>query len=45
MRAVMALAEQHRGACHGENIAVGTPPEIVRHPAVLDFYLGEETEI
>ena len=45
MRAVMALA-QHVGVLHhGEVIARGTPAEIVRHPAVLECYLGEETEI
>jgi branched-chain amino acid transport system ATP-binding protein len=45
MRAVMALA-QHVGVLHhGVVIARGTPAEIVRHPAVLECYLGEETEI
>ena len=45
MRAVMALA-QHVGVLHhGEVIARGTPQEIVRNPAVLECYLGEETEI
>jgi len=45
MRAVMALA-QHVGVLHhGVVIARGTPAEIVRNPAVLECYLGEETEI
>jgi branched-chain amino acid transport system ATP-binding protein len=45
MRAVMALA-QHIGVLHhGEVIARGTPQEIVRHPRVLESYLGEEAEI
>jgi ABC-type branched-subunit amino acid transport system ATPase component len=30
---------------HGEVIARGAPDEVVRHPAVLECYLGEETEI
>jgi branched-chain amino acid transport system ATP-binding protein len=45
MRAVMALA-QHVGVLHhGVVIARGTPAEVVRHPAVLECYLGEETEV
>ena len=45
MRAVMALA-QHVGVLHhGEVIARGTPQEIVRNAAVLECYLGEDTEL
>jgi branched-chain amino acid transport system ATP-binding protein len=45
MRAVMALA-QHIGVLHhGEVIARGTPSQIVRDPAVLECYLGEDTEV
>jgi branched-chain amino acid transport system ATP-binding protein len=45
MRAVMALA-QHVGVLHhGVVIARGTPQEVVRDRAVLECYLGEETEV
>jgi branched-chain amino acid transport system ATP-binding protein len=45
MRAVMALA-QHIGVLHhGEVIARGAPAAIVRDPAVLECYLGEEAQI
>ncbi len=45
MRAVMALAEKVVVLHHGEVIAQGTPGQIVNEPAVLECYLGEETEI
>ncbi|MGE5640292.1 MAG: ABC transporter ATP-binding protein [Clostridia bacterium] len=45
MRAVMALARHVGVLHHGEVIARGTPQEIVRNEAVLECYLGEETEI
>jgi branched-chain amino acid transport system ATP-binding protein len=45
MRAVMALAGQIVVLHHGEVIARGAPQEVVRNPAVLECYLGEETEV
>jgi ABC-type branched-subunit amino acid transport system ATPase component len=45
MRAVMALANHIGVLHHGEVIARGTPQEVVKDRAVLDCYLGEETEV
>jgi branched-chain amino acid transport system ATP-binding protein len=45
MRAVMALAQKIIVLHHGEVIADGTPDQIVREPAVLGCYLGEETDV
>jgi len=45
MRAVMALAQQVVVLHHGEVIARGEPAAVVRDPAVLECYLGEETEV
>jgi branched-chain amino acid transport system ATP-binding protein len=42
MRAVMALAGHVIVLHHGEKIAEGPPEQVVRDPAVLDVYLGEE---
>lgn len=42
MRAVMALSDEIHVLHHGELIASGSPEEVVRNPAVLDCYLGEE---
>jgi len=45
MRAVMALAQHIVVLHHGEVIARGAPADVVRDPAVLESYLGEETEV
>jgi branched-chain amino acid transport system ATP-binding protein len=42
MRAVMALARRIVVLHHGEKIAEGAPAAVVREPAVLKSYLGEE---
>lgn len=42
MRAVMALSQQVIVLHHGEVIARGEPERVVRDPAVLECYLGEE---
>ncbi len=45
MRAVMALAQSIVVLHHGEVIARGAPAAVVRDPAVLQCYLGEEAEV
>jgi len=45
MRAVMALAQNIVVLHHGEIIAQGLPEQVVRDPAVLECYLGEDAEI
>jgi len=45
MSAVMALAQKIIVLNHGEIIAQGAPEAIVRDPAVLQSYLGEDAEI
>ncbi len=44
MRAVMAFAQRLIVLHHGEVIVQGTPGEVVRDPAVLQCYLGEDAE-
>lgn len=45
MRAVMALAARVVVLHHGERICEGSPEEVVRDPAVLECYLGEEATV
>jgi branched-chain amino acid transport system ATP-binding protein len=45
LRAVMALAQKIFVMHHGEVIARGAPAEVVRDPAVLQCYLGEDSEV
>jgi branched-chain amino acid transport system ATP-binding protein len=45
MRAVMALSQQVVVLHHGEVIARGKPEDVVRDPAVLECYLGEEAVV
>jgi branched-chain amino acid transport system ATP-binding protein len=45
MRAVMALADRILVLHHGAAIAEGTPETVVREPAVIESYLGAETEV
>ncbi|MBI4292685.1 MAG: ABC transporter ATP-binding protein [Betaproteobacteria bacterium] len=42
MRAVMTLSREIHVLHHGQLIASGAPEQVVRNPAVLDCYLGEE---
>jgi branched-chain amino acid transport system ATP-binding protein len=45
MRAVMALAGKVIVLHHGEVIAQGSAGQVVRDPAVLECYLGEDAEL
>jgi branched-chain amino acid transport system ATP-binding protein len=45
MRAVMALAQEVFVLHHGALLAHGSPAQIARNPAVVECYLGEDTEL
>ncbi len=45
MRAVMALSQHVVVLHHGQVIADGAPEQVVRDPAVLECYLGEEADV
>ena len=45
MRAVMALAQEVTVLHHGEVLARGTPGQIANNPAVLECYLGADTQV
>ena len=45
MRAVMALADKVIVLHHGEIIGHGTPADVVRQPAVVASYLGENSDL
>ena len=45
MRAVMALARHMVVLTFGQIIASGAPADVVRDPAVLGCYLGEDAEV
>jgi branched-chain amino acid transport system ATP-binding protein len=44
MRAVMALAQEIIVLHHGDILARGAPDQVVKEPAVLECYLGEDFE-
>lgn len=45
MRAVMALAKRIVVLHHGEKLIEGAPDQVVRDPAVLESYLGGDTDL
>ena len=45
MRAVMALAQEIIVLHHGDILARGAPDRVVKEPAVVECYLGEDVEL
>ena len=44
MKAVMGLAERVVVLDFGRVLAEGTPDEVMRHPSVVEAYLGREDD-
>jgi branched-chain amino acid transport system ATP-binding protein len=45
MRAIMALSDRIAVLHHGQLIAMGAPQQVIRDPAVIEAYFGEELQL
>ena len=45
MRAIMALSDRIAVLHHGQLIAMGPPQQVIRDPAVIEAYFGEELQL